>query len=125
MARGYSQSRSELKSEPAGLPKSFESVLNPPDFAYNRADERTYRAFNSTKEEFEARIDSMQLKEIEGKSFTKTATINGEKVKIERVFKRTVNELDSQNNSGYGVRETYTLTRGGKETWWYYYGVNA
>ena len=125
MARGYSQARSELKSEPAGLPKSFEPVLNPTDFAYDRADERTYRAFNSTKEEFEANIDSSKLEVIKEKSFIKTAKIKGEEVKIERIFNRTVYHLDNQNKSGLGVRETYILTKGGKQTWWYYYGVNA
>lgn len=125
MARGASRAISELKSEPTGLPKSFESVLNPDDFFYDRADDRTYRAFNSTKQEFEAMIDSRPMKVIEEKSFTKTAKVKGEEVKIERIFNRTVNQLDSQNGSGYGVRETYILTKGGKQTWWYYYGTSV
>jgi hypothetical protein len=59
-------------------------------------------------------IDSKPLVVIEGKSFTKTAKVKGEEVKIERVFNRTVNSLDSQGNGGYGVRETYIPQRGGK-----------
>jgi len=131
MARGQKAStgrsaRSEASNPERGLPKSFESVLNPSDFAYDRADERTYRAFNSTKEEFESMIDSKPLVVIEGKSFTKTAKVKGEEVKIERVFNRTVNSLDSQGNGGYGVRETYIASKGGEEfRRWYYYGVNA
>lgn len=124
MARGASRADSELKSEPTGLPKSFEAVLNPTAFPYVRADEKTYRAFNSTKGEFEANIDSSELRVIKEKSFIKTAKIKGEEVKIERIFNQTVYHLDNQNKSGFGVRETYILTKGGKQTWWYYYGVS-
>lgn len=131
MARGSNSrngrsARSEASNPIKGLPKSFDSILNPPDFAYDRADERTYRAFNSTKEEFEEMINSSEMQVMDNKSFTKTANIKGDTVKIERVFYRTINELDSQNNSGYGVRESYTVTKNGKEVaFWTHYGVNA
>jgi hypothetical protein len=131
MARGQKAStgrsaRSEASNPEKGLPKSFDSVLDPSDFAYERADERTYRAFNSTKEEFESMINSNEMQVMDNKSFTKTATVKGETVKIERVFYRTLNELDSQNNSGYGVRESYTVTKNGKEVaFWTHYGINA
>jgi len=137
MARGSTQSqgraaRSESKNEQAGIPKSLlrmpalEPILNPTDFAYDRADERTYRAFNSTKEEFESMVNSNEMRFVGSKSFTKTVTIKGEVVKIERVFEKAISPLDSQNNSGYGVRETYTVTKNGKEVgFWTHYGVNA
>ncbi len=134
MARGSNSregrsARSEASNPERGLPKSFESVLNPGGmsaFLHDRADERTYRAYNSTKEEFESWIDSKEMRVVEEQSFTKTAKVKGETIKIERVFNRTIDDLDSQNKGAYGVRETYILTKGEKELRrWYYYGTTA